>query len=487
MIPVSLTLQGFLSYKESVSIDLSPVEVACISGANGSGKSSLFDAITWALFGRARRSDDALINDASDSCLVVLEFDYEDNRYRVQREKPRGKGALLEFQIRMADGGWRPLTEAGLRATEDRIRDVLRLDYDTFINASFFLQGKADMFTQQAPAKRKEILSSILGLEVWEGYKDEAALRRRAAANEAGNLHVWLDEVLAELAEEPERTEKLGLLTQSLIKTSTLRGELEKRLSGAQQLDQELRLEGDRLLLMQNQIESARARLAAVNTGIAERTSDLQTQDALISRADRIEAAYQGWQNLRAELERWNSLAESFHALQSQRAALDARIQAEGARLKQELQGLQVKQQENSEAEARLPGLRSQLQVMAAHHAEVETRLEALAGLEEERSAAQTKHAELTAEYRQLQAKSKETEERRAKIASAAGSSCPLCGQDLTESHRQEMQADLERELARIADSISALTAEGTAASEAIKAIDQRMAELKLPARKDSG
>ena len=142
MIPVSLTLQGFLSYKEPVTIDLSRVEVACVSGANGAGKSSLFDAITWVLFGKARRNDDALINDAAETCLVVLEFDYEDNRYRVQREKSRGKGALLEFQMHMENGGWKPLTEAGLRSTEERIRDVLRLDYDTFINASFFLQGK---------------------------------------------------------------------------------------------------------------------------------------------------------------------------------------------------------------------------------------------------------------------------------------------------------------------------------------------------------
>ena len=230
MIPVSLTLQGFLSYKEPVTIDFSKVEVACISGANGSGKSSLFDAITWVLFGKARRSDDALINDAAESCLVALEFDYENDRYRVQREKPRGKGTLLELQIRAEDGGWKTLTEAGVRVTEDRIRDVLRLDYDTFINASFFLQGKADMFTQQAPARRKEILSTILGLEVWETYKEEASNRRKNAAGEVKNLRAWLEEVLTELGEEAARTEKLRLLTLSLEKTSALRAELEEPL-----------------------------------------------------------------------------------------------------------------------------------------------------------------------------------------------------------------------------------------------------------------
>ena len=205
----------------------------------------------------------------SESCLVALEFDYENDRYRVQREKPRGKGTLLELQIRAEDGGWKTLTEAGVRMTEDSIRDVLRLDYDTFINASFFLQGKADMFTQQAPARRKEILSTILGLEIWETYKEEAAARRKNAAGEVKNLRAWLDEVLAELDEEAARTEKLRLLSLSLEKTSALRAELEDRWNGAQQKAQELRLESEKLLLLEKQIESARARQSAAEAGIS--------------------------------------------------------------------------------------------------------------------------------------------------------------------------------------------------------------------------
>ena len=479
MIPVSLTLQGFLSYKEPVTLDLSQIEVACISGANGSGKSSLFDAITWALFGRARRNDDALINDAAEACLVVLEFDYEDDRYRVQREKARGKSALLEFQIRTSDGAWKPLTEAGLRLTEDRIRDVLKLDYDTFINASFFLQGKADMFTQQAPARRKEILGAILGLEVWDTYKEEASLRRRSAADEVKNLRAWLDEVLAELGEEAQRTEKLSLLALALEKTSALRAELETRWNGAQQLVQELRLEGEKLHILEKQIDGARARQAEAEEGISARTRELDDYEKLIQQADQIERDYRSWESLRAELERWNSLAAGFHAQQSQKAALDARIQAEGARLKQELQGLQVTQQEISTAEAALPGLQAKLQALAEQHAEAQKRLEELNRLEEERAAAQIRHADLAAEYIQLKKNKDETEERLARLAAAAGSSCPLCGQDLTEDHRQKMQADIGKELALLAGQISAVTKKGNAAKSDIQNLDQRISELK--------
>ncbi len=62
MIPVRLKLQGFLSYREPVEVNFTGFNLACISGENGAGKSSLLDAITWALFGRARKADESVIN-----------------------------------------------------------------------------------------------------------------------------------------------------------------------------------------------------------------------------------------------------------------------------------------------------------------------------------------------------------------------------------------------------------------------------------------
>ena len=55
MIPVHLQLSGFLSYQDPVDLDFTTFDLACISGSNGAGKSSLLDAMTWALFGQARR------------------------------------------------------------------------------------------------------------------------------------------------------------------------------------------------------------------------------------------------------------------------------------------------------------------------------------------------------------------------------------------------------------------------------------------------
>src|SRR5512140_2785400 len=193
MIPLHLRISGFLSYHEPVDLDFTGFDLACISGHNGAGKSSLLDAITWALFGQARRRDESLINLQSKTAEVGFTFQYEGSIYRVQRALPRGKNGILEFQVLESEGPfthhngsrvqfpdnpvWRPLTERTLRETQACIEEILRLDYETFVNASFFLQGKAHQFTQQTAGKRKDVLGSILGLEIWEQYKVRAADR----------------------------------------------------------------------------------------------------------------------------------------------------------------------------------------------------------------------------------------------------------------------------------------------------------------------
>lgn len=149
MIPLHLRIAGFLSYRDPIELDFNTFDLACISGHNGAGKSSLLDAITWSLFGEARGKSSDIINLNQDvkAAEVALTFKHEGNIYRVQRTLPRNKSTVLEFQIQNADT-WRPLTEKTTRDTQARIESTLRLDYETFVNASFFLQGKADQFTQ---------------------------------------------------------------------------------------------------------------------------------------------------------------------------------------------------------------------------------------------------------------------------------------------------------------------------------------------------
>jgi len=218
MIPLHLRISGFLSYRDPVELDFNSFDLACISGQNGAGKSSLLDAMTWVLFGEARGKSTDVINLNLDvkAAEVALTFAYEGNTFRVQRTLPRGKSTVLEFQI--LDGGqktedgmvngqpstvhhWKPLTEKTTRDTQARIEQTLRLDYDTFINASFFLQGKADEFTQRKSSERKAVLSTILGLEIWDTYKERTAEKRKLIESDVQEIDGRVAEIDSELAE----------------------------------------------------------------------------------------------------------------------------------------------------------------------------------------------------------------------------------------------------------------------------------------------
>lgn len=440
MIPIYLTLKGFLSYRDETQIDFSGLDVACISGPNGAGKSSLFDAITWVLFGKARRNDDeALINDASKSCQVVLEFEYESNRYRVERIKEKRKGAQLEFQIRAAEEKWKILTEAGLRATEERIRDVLHLDYETFINSSFFLQGKADMFAQQTPAKRKEILSSILGLEIWESYRDECGRRRRASEENLNVQQQLLSEILAELEQETERKDKLDLLNQNLEKTKSLLNEKEKNKNLAQAAHQEAKAESEKLEIITAQVDTNKKRLESIEQQITERNAELKEQETLLQKAEEIQSAYQAWQKMRQELEKLNKQSEKFHQMQTTRAEFDAQIKTEEARLKQEEKSLMEIQREIGPVQSSLPAWQIELEKEKDKIADLEKQVRDLNTLEEKISNLKSENSELMAENLRLRDQMKDIKNNIDTLSQTRDSNCPLCGQQLTDDHRQSM------------------------------------------------
>ncbi|MFZ5822187.1 MAG: AAA family ATPase [Chloroflexota bacterium] len=372
MIPLQLKLSGFLSYRDPVEVDFTSFDLACISGQNGAGKSSLLDAITWALFGQARGKSDQVINLHPDvkAAEVSLTFSYEGNIYRVIRMLPRGKGTLLEFQIAQAESGeqrvesstWRPLTERTLRDTQARIIATLRLDYDTFVNASFFLQGKADQFTQQNASQRKQVLGSILGLEVWEDYRERTAERRKGIEKEIAGVERAIADIEAELAEEEARKRRLMELEADL-----------KRLAGAR-----------------------------------------RTQEAALE------------------------------SLRQAAAMLDQSLAAEKARLEEERRGLRGQFSVFSDQSAAIGELTSKVAGARQALVETEAALEKRSEIERARSAAREEFATLKAENELRKLEMDELKTRIDRLEAAEGATCPLCGQALSEKHRQSTLKQLK-------------------------------------------
>ena len=210
MIPIQLTLKNFLSYREA-ALDFRGLHTACICGPNGAGKSSLLEAIAWALWGCCRSdTEDDIIHIGETDVRVDFTFSTGGQIYRVIRNRRRGHSGSLEFQVAtnppflgkggpqevnsslgkgepeevnssppLSKGGsgginFRTLTDKGLRTTQQKILEHIKLDYDTFINSAYLRQGRADEFMLKKPIERKQVLANLLKLDSYDTLSDQA-------------------------------------------------------------------------------------------------------------------------------------------------------------------------------------------------------------------------------------------------------------------------------------------------------------------------
>ena len=501
MIPLKLTLSGFLSYRDPVEVDFTPFNLACISGANGAGKSSLLDAITWVLFGQARKRDDSVINMQSETAQVRLEFEYEGNRYRVTRAKTKDKTTVLEFHILSSgENGWKPLTERTLRGTEARIEEILHLDYETFVNASFFLQGNADQFTQQRPSDRKRILSSILGLEVWETYRKATFERRRGVENEIAQLEGGLQEVNNELAEEDERIARLKEVQANL---ATYSQALAAQTNYLDEIRQKASLLNERKQLVDTlamQAERTRQELEALQTRLTARQEEKETYGDLLARADEIKKGYQAWQDTRAELTQWEETAARFNEQEKRRHDPLTTIETERTRLETEQKSLQERAQTLENAAQSAQAQRENIKTLEAETAQLNQSLAERDQLEEKRQQVIQQQAEAKAENPLLKAEMDELMQRIQQLKTTEGANCPLCGQPLSPEERARLIEELELEgkqkgdkyranvklLQTVTDQVNELTAQiGTYAQvetelrETTRLLDQATGQVK--------
>ena len=186
MIPLRLRVRNFMSYGEDVApLDFSQITTACLSGDNGHGKSALLDAMTWALWGETRAKNiDDVVRLGQAETEVEFEFDLEGQRYRVLRKRSlRTKAGQSSLELQGFDvtgNRFQAISGNSIRETEAKIVQLLHMNYETFINSVFILQGRADEFTTRRPGERKRILAEVLGLSLF----DDLEARARAHRNE---------------------------------------------------------------------------------------------------------------------------------------------------------------------------------------------------------------------------------------------------------------------------------------------------------------
>lgn len=179
MKPMTLTLTGFRSYPAQATVEFTGKSLVAVLGDTGAGKSSLLDAIAFALFRKSSwdaKEPRQLIADGAQTMSVELTFVHDGQNWRVHRTMHATNPNAGRHHLKNLDTGEET---DGATAVDNRIKTVLQMSYDTFLRVGLLPQGKFDQLLTAAPKERSERLRELFGAESLEAVRNLAARHGR--------------------------------------------------------------------------------------------------------------------------------------------------------------------------------------------------------------------------------------------------------------------------------------------------------------------
>ena len=434
MRPLRLHLEGFASFRDPCDIHFSDAELFVITGPTGAGKSSLIDAMTFALYGSVPRLDARtvfpVITTGKSEARVAFEFAVGDEEYTAARVVRRTKTGASTKEARLerkrnvgsidsgADAGdATPDTEtiAGdADSVTSAVESLLGLGFTHFQRCVALPQGEFAEFLRATPAERQDLLVKLLDLELYRRMAKRANALGKEHETRAGYLEAELSSGdLAQMTPEllaaaKKRGKELEALTKTIEKAAPKLEELRRRAEDAEAAREE-----------------AEARVRSLATVLPP--SDLgETSERWSTAREAVDSARAAKKEAEAHLYKEQSALEALPAAGDLQLLLEAHAQKAAS-------ALLVK-----ELEARLTPL--------------------------QKAAAADEAARAKAEEEKLAAEAKLEEARTAHAAShlaqglAAGDECPVCAQTITKMPKHAAPKALEAAEAQLRKANTALT-----------------------------
>jgi exonuclease SbcC len=251
--PLRLDLHGFTVFRQPTTVDFSDADFFALVGPTGSGKSTVLDAICFALYGTVprwadRRGIEHALAPSSTQARVRLVFEVSGARFvatRVVRRDAKGRVGTAhagleqlapDFDLRSFDTA--PAERAESLGTvlagtwsemEEAVLATVGLPYDQFTTCVLLPQGEFARFLHAKPKDRQDILVRLLGLQVYQRVGERAGVRQREAeARAEATRHL-----LGDLGGADDAA--LRAAEESLERVRTLVGEVETMLPALEQ------------------------------------------------------------------------------------------------------------------------------------------------------------------------------------------------------------------------------------------------------------
>lgn len=491
MIPRTLQIKNFLSYGSEIqTIDFSHYPLICLSGKNGHGKSALLDAITWALWGQARKvsdaskADEGLLRLGQTQMMVILDFEFNNQMYRVRREfaKTYGKPyAVLEFgMLDITTDTLHPLTEKTIRATQAKIEGMLNLDIDSFVNSAFLRQGQSNEFSKKSAKERKEILATILGINRYETVRKLALEKIKIAQTTKialAALQANLEREVAhkatiaqQLAHTHNTLDTIAQQEQALAEKTAQRETAHKKLQEDHKQQALLTQQRSHLEQEQTQLRSAlrtlRAQWRSFHATTLRYNDHAQLQEKKLKFLETITHHQQALQKTLELKEQMLRTKEQIQQIEKQ--ATDTQVatlqlqQVTVERLRLEVAALEHQRAELTAAqttllahEHQIATLQSTLEKQTAHAQTIKTALTAVERHFEKRK---DYYQKFIAQGNWLTNELQSLEHKQTAIHDTDNPSCPLCEQNLSASRKKFLKSMFGKQEHTIKHQLNRLT-----------------------------
>ncbi len=458
MIPVKLALKNFLSYGEDVPpLDFTQFHIACLSGNNGQGKSALLDALTWAVWGEGRKAsqekkaDSSLLRIGQKDMQVEFVFDLEGDRYRIIRTfslVKKGSRSSLEFQVfNQEDNEYISLTGPSLRKTQEKITKTLRIDYQTFINSAFILQGRIDEFSRKSARERKEILSEILGLSRY----DELASLAKSHLREINNIIMAkesrLEYIYQETANLDFYKEKVKELSENCKDISRKIKTEEVKVDKLKEEMNFLKHKSEQCAELEGRIEQQRQEIVRGQKQIELRKKEIVDCERIIYRKEKALNNFKNYQKFNNENNEFSRKLQKIRKTEEEKVLTRRKIESERADLEVEVRNKQDRYKDLKMRSEQ--GAKNRVRLL-----ELEEKMKGIKLLEERREEIQQKGSELKVginsikgQAARLEKDNKDNEEKLRLLRENPEGECPLCEAKLNAERKRKIGDNINKEI----------------------------------------
>jgi len=502
MIITRLKLKDFLSHADT-ELEFNQ-GTTVIVGVNGAGKSSILDAISFALYKhneRGKKLDD-LIRKGCNSLSVELDFIVNGKKYRIIRKRRR-EGTSDAILKEITDGKVKTIRRKA-SGVDEELKKILSMDMDLFLNAIYVKQGEIAKLLDQDPAERKRLVGRLLQIEelnkVWDRFREVISYFKVKGAELKGEVErlgkvmeelesqkreiAKVEEALKRKREEYEEVkqqkdklkEKYELLGEKKIKFTRLSSEYEGYIKQINELKKEI----DSLYQTIKEIETAEERLKEIKN-LAMQSDSLERAHKIYTELLLLEKDFEVVDKERKEITEFETILENYEESFKRFNSLEKEL----SKLKEEKESISVKYETLKEKMKNKEQLQKEINDLTDRLHKTSEKLNALGIVGDIKTQIEegiTKKSTLKVE---IQNKEEELDKIKEQVNNTKGvleelnkmmkkiqtskNRCPVCGSKLTEPHRKQILNEYKEKIEKNSNKLSEL-------QKSINSIDEMIA-----------